>query len=216
MDDEPSYKGLEESNIPSEFNPLKERYKQFLNRTVEEVDAFYGIREEDSYIRLYHATTEAKLQRIATEGLKAFHEPGKPEPRIYCTPSPIRALWHVVTDGPHDRLVESGAVQKDTSDPALLVLVIPKYFLSTHPDSQKSLIMPQWIKKLTGFTGQNDTRLSAFMNHLRKDVENVKNGRNASVSGVPLPVDNVPPAFIFVENIQNGSLTPVQQPTQAA
>ena len=61
-----------------------------------------GIDESNPVFRVYHATVSSRLKNIAQEGLKAFFEHEKQQPRIFVTASPTIALWHVIENGPHD------------------------------------------------------------------------------------------------------------------
>ena len=200
------------SSFPNNFKDLLFPHNQVKDQLVhrilhENLDDFYGLSEKVPFYRVYHATVEPKLSSIATEGLKAFYEQDRDKPRIFITPSPTLALWHVIENKPHDTLRRKGLLPEDMArgKPILLQLQIDKNWLKDQTDLKKPLDQVDFLRLLSEEknigTRKLETlnRLNTFRDVLKLEVEGFKKGQEATNLGIPLPVDHVPPEFIFVD-----------------
>lgn len=178
----------------------------------EKMDAFFGIDETSSYYRLFHGTIEPRLAEIAASGMRAFEEPGAREARIFGTASPTMALWHAWENRPNDTLRKKGQIDeaKTIGKPVLLLIQVDKDWIAAHPDSQKPIALSDWLKEEIGITPETDHRINAFVSGLTKEVSRVTSGREANDSGVQLPVDLIPPEYIFVQD-EAGNFQPIQE-----
>lgn len=206
------------TSFPNDFRDLPapwDRVKdQLISRVLNEnLDSFYGLSEDVPFYRIYHATVEPKLFGIAKEGLKAFFEKEENGPRIFVTPSPTLALWHAIENKPHDTLRKKGLLSESAAQgkPVLLQLQISKDWLKSHPDLQKPLDQVENVRLFAeeqriGFRPSTD-RLRTFIDILQLEVNDLKMGKEATNLGIPLPVDQIPAEFIFVDIF--GTLLPV-------
>lgn len=197
-----------DKSFPNDFENLPFPYNKVKDKLIDDIqtgkiDEFYGIDDTFDVLRIYHGTTDRKLPHIAEHGMRAFQELEHQEPRIYVTASPTMALWHVINNGPHDTLRKAGNI--DTSEtegnPMLLVIQVDKEWLRSHPDSQKSLSLPNWLKQNLNIKNEVDMRYSMFIGAMRSEVESLKSGHEASDFGIKFPTDYIPPEFISVQSV---------------
>lgn len=207
---EPERPGDRLKPIPPESKAAIDSLKKQL--PPEKMDAFFGTSPESQYYRLFHGTIEPRLADIAQSGMRAFEEPGMREPRIFGTASPTMALWHAWENRPNDTLRKKGQIDeaKTVGKPVLLLIQVDKNWIAAHPDSQKPLALADWLKEDLGITPETDHRINAFISGLAKEVSRVTSGREANDSGVQLPVDLIPPEYIFVQK-EDGGFQPIQE-----
>lgn len=180
--------------------------------TPEKMDDFYGVNETAPEYHLFHGTILSKLPKIAAIGMKAFQEPGQGEPRIFGTVSPTMALWHAWENRPHDTLRKRGEIEESETrgQPVLLLLTLSKEWVATHPDSQKPLPLPWFLKEEKGITPEKDNRLWGFHQSLSEAVKRAKTGKEANDFGTKLPIDELPPECIFVQT-SDGRFQPIRE-----
>ncbi len=195
--------------VPIENRPAVEALQSML--TPENLDRFFGLDPESRSYRVFHGTIEPRLAAIAATGMKAFPEPGQKEPCIYGTVSPTMALWHAAENRPHDTLRKQGkiAAAETLGKPVLLVLILEKRWVSAQPDSARPLSLPAWIKDELKISLDKDNRLAGFVNELTNEVDHAKAGEEADDFGIILPVDTLPPEYIFVQQ-ENGDFQPIR------
>jgi len=136
---------------------------------------------------VYHGTVPEKIASIAKEGLKAFEEPGRQKPAIYGTTDPGVTRMHILEGGPHDKIPELS--KTFSRKPVTLVVRIPKDWLKNQPD-----VAPE--------------KLQAFEGMLKHEFSS-KNDRGG-LFGVQLPVDKIPPEFLFVLT-DKGDAIPIKE-----
>lgn len=197
-----------DKSFPNNFENLPFPYHKVKDKLIDDIqtgkiDDFYGLGDSSDVLRVYHGTTDRKLHQIAEQGMRAFQEHEHQEPRIYVTASPTLALWHVINNGPHDTLRKAGTI--DTSEtegnPVLLVIQVDKEWLRSHPDSQKSLSLPSWLKQNLNIKYEEDMRYNGFVDALRSEVKDLKNGHEVSDFGIKFPTNYIPPEFISVQPV---------------
>ncbi len=141
--------------------------------------------KEDTYL-IYHATVPEKLPGIIEGGLRSSKEVISflydSETRItvehiYGVVDPKIAVTHVVKNGVHDSIPELNA--QFSKKPVLLELRLPKDWVKNHPEAKKR---------------QGDKMKWEIFE------EDLKSGLATSYAGIVIPVDNVPPEFIFVQS----------------
>jgi hypothetical protein len=203
---EPNFKEL-----PSEWNWVREKLIRDIQS--EDFSSFYGLDSQNNFYRVYHGTIREKLYLISKEDMKAFSEVDDKEPRIFVTVSPTMALSHVINNGPHDTLRKKRVISETyiNPEPVLLIIKVPKNWLSSHPDSKRKIQLADWIKKTNGITEEKDSRLSAFLRALEGNVKLLKNGREVSDFGFEFPTDIIPSEFIFVLDPLTKQEMPLQE-----
>ncbi len=208
-------------DFPNDFRDLPVPYKkakeQLVTRVLhEDLDSFYGLSEDSGVYRVYHATVDTKLPDIARDGLKAFYEQNRDKPRIFVTPSPTLALWHAIENRPHDTLRKKGLLPESAAEgkPILLQLQVDKSWLESQSDLEKPIDKVEAIRLLAeeekiGLRKPGKlSRIQAFLDVLRIEVNDLKNGKEGTNLGIPFPVDEIPAKFIYVDNF--GSAVPIK------
>lgn len=202
------------SVFPNNFKDLTPPFDSAKSRLIrrvlhENLDNFYGLPEDVPFYRVYHATVESKLSSIAREGLKAFYEHDRDKPRIFVTPSPTLALWHAIENRPHDTLRKKGLMSEDEAEgkPVLLQIQVDKNWLQTHQDLKKPMDKVEYMRLLAEEetigtkTPEHLGRISTFHDILKLEVDRLKQGQEGTAVGIPFPVDQIPPKFIFIDNL---------------
>ena len=141
---------------------------------------------EDTYL-IYHATVPEKLDSIVKYGPIPFEEnmsfPYDPKTKIklshiYGTIDPKKAVEHVKNNGVHNS--DPALNAQFSRIPVILELRLPKDWVRNRPEAQEK-------------QGGSKTRREIFEDDLKSSLA-------ASYAGITIPVDNVPPEFIFVQS----------------
>lgn len=141
---------------------------------------------EDTYL-IYHATVPEKLDSITQHGLMPFEEkmsfPYDPQTKvklkhIYGVIDPEKAIEHVKNNGVYDS--DPALNAKFSKIPVLLELQLPTGWVRNRPEAREK-------------PGGGKTRWEIFEDDLKSSLA-------TSYAGITIPVDNVPPEFIFVKS----------------
>lgn len=201
----------ERQGFPNSFKDLQKPFEGIKSKFIETVsggdlEEKYGLTDESPSYKIYHATTDKKLKKIKKKGLKAFPEKDDRNPRVFVTPSPTLALWHAITNKPHDTQRKLGKISENEAEgnPVLLEINIDKKWLENQPDAKKLPDREEYVwlfaneEKIGNRKPGQNNRINTFRDKLQEEVKGLKRGDEASEDGIPFPTDTIPPNFIKV------------------